>query len=80
MVETDDFSRTRIVNASIRRAFELAAVILLAACGGEGDADPTGVVDPGSIRGTVTDNTSATVANATVTLTGSAQAARTTKR
>ena len=48
----------------------------LAACGG---SDPTEVLpdDPGSIRGIVSDNTGATVANAEVSLTGNAQAART---
>ena len=54
----------------------ISALVILAACGGR---DPTEVLleDPGSIRGTVTDNTGATVANAAVTLTGNAQAART---
>ena len=53
-------------------AFSVAAV--LAGCGG---GDPTEVLTPGSIRGTVTDNTSATVASAEVRLTGNGQAART---
>ena len=55
----------------------ISAVLILAACGG---SESTGVVpvNPGSIRGIVTDNNSATVANATVSLTGNAQAARTT--
>src|SRR5687767_6295032 len=61
---------------NLRRAFEIAAVVMLAACGG--DSDPTGTTSNGSIRGTVTDNTGATVANAAVTLTGNGQAARTT--
>ena len=53
--------------------------VLFAACGG--DSNPTEVRPDahGSIRGTVTDNTGATVANAAVSLTGNAQAARTTK-
>ena len=63
------------VGGSVRRALEVAAVVILAACGGDGD--PTQVTH-GSIRGTVTDNTGATVANAAVALTGNAQAARTT--
>jgi hypothetical protein len=51
--------------------------VILAACGG---SDPTEVppANPGSIRGTVSDNTGATVANAEVRLSGNAQAARTT--
>ena len=59
----------------VRRALEAAAFVILAACG---DGDPIGTSDNGSIRGTVTDNTGATVANAAVGLTGNAQAARTT--
>ena len=54
-----------------------AAVVMLAACGGGGD--PASALNSnGSIRGTVTDNTGATVANAAVALTGNGQAARTT--
>lgn len=56
-----------------RRVLRLAALALLAACGG---ANPTDTID-GSIRGTVTDNTGASVANAAVGLSGNAQAART---
>ena len=54
----------------------ISAVVILAACGG---SDPTEVLteNPGSIRGTVSDNLNATVANAAVQLTGNAQAART---
>jgi hypothetical protein len=60
----------------MRRALEVAAVAILAACGGDG-ATEVGPDNTGSIRGTVTDNTGATVANAAVALTGNAQAART---
>src|SRR5688500_10579021 len=63
------------ISGSVRRALGVAAVVILAACGG---SDPIGTTSHGSIRGTVTDNTGATVANATVALTGSGQAARTT--
>ena len=66
------------VGGSVRRALQVAAVVLLAACGGDGDPIRVGPDPNGSIRGTVTDNTGATVANAAVALTGSAQAARTT--
>jgi D-alanyl-D-alanine carboxypeptidase len=58
----------------VRRALHITAVAMLAACGGSG---PTATSD-GSIQGTVIDNTGATVANASVGLTGNAQAARTT--
>ena len=57
-------------------AARVALVVLLAACGSDGD--PIGVTDDGSIRGTVTDNAGATVANVAVELTGNAEAARTT--
>jgi pimeloyl-ACP methyl ester carboxylesterase len=63
------------VAGPVRRALNVAAVVFFAACGGDGN--PIQVTN-GSIRGTVTDNTGATVANAAVALTGSAQAARTT--
>lgn len=63
----------RSLGRRVRRALHIAAVVMLAACGG---SDPTGPLD-GSIRGTVTDNAGATVANAAVTLSGNAQAART---
>jgi N-acetylneuraminic acid mutarotase len=59
----------------VRRALGVAALVVLAACGGDGD--PTQVTN-GSIRGTVADNTGAAVANAEVALTVSGQAARTT--
>ena len=54
----------------------ISAFGIVAACGG---GDPTEVVpdDPGSIRGLVSDNTGATVANVEVRLTGNEQAART---
>ena len=55
------------------RARILAAVFVLAACG----SDPIGTTNDGSIRGTVTDNTGATVANATIMLSGNTQATRT---
>ena len=54
----------------------LAVIALLAACGDGGD--PSATTINGSIRGTVTDNAGASVANAAVALTGNAQAARTT--
>jgi N-acetylneuraminic acid mutarotase len=63
--------------APMRRALRVAAVVILAACGGDG-ATGVGPNTPGSIRGTVTDHTGATVANAAVALTGNAQADRTT--
>ena len=60
----------------LRRAFEAAVIVVLAASGGCSDpADPPA---SGSIRGTVTDDTGAVVANVAVGLTGSAAAARTT--
>ena len=62
----------------VRRALTVAAVLVLAACGGDGDPITAGPEANGSIRGTVTDHTGATVANAAVALTGNAQAARTT--
>jgi len=70
-------TRSPGVGGPMRRALRVAAVVSLAACGG--GADPTEVPpdNTGSIRGTVTDNTGATVANAAVALTGNAQAART---
>jgi hypothetical protein len=60
---------------TVARAFRVAAVVMLSACGG---GDPAGTAANGSIRGTVTDNTGATVANASVALSGNAQPARTT--
>lgn len=64
----------------VRRALEVAAVMLLAACAsdGAGNGDPVGTPGNGSIRGMVTDNTGAAVASAVVTLTGNAQANRST--
>ena len=61
----------------MKRALTIAAsaVAILAACGG--DSGPTATTS-GSIRGTVTDNTGATVPNAAVELTGNGQAVRTT--
>jgi hypothetical protein len=58
----------------VSKFLKVAAVFLLAACG---VSDPIVVTANGSIRGTVTDNTGATVANASVALSGNAQAART---
>ena len=55
-----------------------AAVVILAACGGGDDPTEVTPANTGSIRGTVTDNAGATVANAAVALTGNAQAARNT--
>jgi CubicO group peptidase (beta-lactamase class C family) len=57
-------------------AARVALAVLLAACGSNGD--PVGVTDDGSIRGTVTDDAGATVANAAIELNGNAQTARTT--
>jgi dienelactone hydrolase len=59
----------------VRHALMAAAVVMLAACGGDGG--PIGTAANGSIRGAVTDNTGAAVANVAVALTGNAQAART---
>ena len=58
------------------RAIAAVALVALAACGG--DRDPISTVTNGSIRGSVTDNTGASVASAAIALTGNAQAARTT--
>ncbi len=63
------------VGGPLRRALAVAAVVVLAACGG--GSDPIQVTH-GSIRGTVAVNSGAAVANAVVALTGSTQAARTT--
>ncbi|HYD52363.1 MAG TPA: kelch repeat-containing protein [Gemmatimonadaceae bacterium] len=61
----------------MRPKIALLAAFLVAACGGEGD--PTEVrPGTGTIRGTVTDNTGATVANAVVVLSGNAQPSRST--
>ena len=54
----------------------VALAVLLSACGSS--ADPVGETGDGSIRGAVTDNTGAAVANVAVELTGNALAARTT--
>lgn len=51
--------------------------LCISACGGSGDPIQVGPNTDGSIRGTVTDNASAYMANIAVTLTGNAQAART---
>ena len=56
----------------------IAAALILVACGGDGDPTVVPPDTPGSIRGTVTDHTGATVANAVIALTGNAQADRTT--
>jgi N-acetylneuraminic acid mutarotase len=61
---------------TIALAAAIAAAVILAACGGDGD--PVGTATNGSIRGTVTDQTGATVPNAVVALTGNAQADRST--
>ena len=61
----------------IRRAVDIAALLILGACGGNGG--PTQVAPGnGSIQGSVTDNTGASVPNAAVSLSGNAEAARTT--
>jgi dienelactone hydrolase len=62
----------------MKLAVALVALILSAACGGSSDPIQPGNNTVGSIRGNVTDNTGAAVANATVALSGNAQAARTT--
>ena len=64
---------------NMRSVFKVAAFAILASCGSSGGG-PSDVETniSGSIRGTVTDNTGATVANAAVALNGNAQAARTT--
>jgi uncharacterized protein len=59
----------------LRRGLVIAAVAVLAACGG---GDPIGSGSNGSIRGTVTDNTGAAVPNAAVELSGNGQPARST--
>jgi N-acetylneuraminic acid mutarotase len=61
----------------MRHALRVATVVILAACGGGGDTTGAPPENTGSIRGTVTDNTGATVPNAAIALTGNAQAART---
>ena len=58
------------------RALGLAALVVLSACGGDGD--PIAVIDNGSIAGTVTDDTGADVANAAIELSGNGQAERST--
>jgi N-acetylneuraminic acid mutarotase len=55
----------------------LAAACILAACGGDGAPSAVPPETTGNIRGTVTDNTGATVANAAVVLTRSGQDNRT---
>lgn len=62
----------------LRHALAVAAVVLIAACGGDGDPVQVGPDPNGSIRGTVTDAAGATVADAGVVLSGNGQAARTT--
>ncbi len=61
---------------TVARAVALGAWFMLAACGGDG-ASKVVTPETGSIRGTITDNAGATVANAAVTLsTASTQSAR----
>jgi hypothetical protein len=62
----------------VRRALTVAAVVVLAACGGGSDPVEVDPVTHGSVRGTVADNTGAPVANAAVALTGNGQTDRTT--
>ena len=57
-------------------AAAVAVAVILAACGGDGH--PVRPDTDGSIRGTVTDHTGATVPNAAVALSGNAQPDRTT--
>ena len=66
----------KAVTTSVWRTLGLAAVLLLAACGGEDD--PIGVAGNGSIRGTVTDDGGNPVADASIHLSGNGQAGRTT--
>ena len=68
---------TTLLFAPTLRALRIATVVMLAACGGGSDTTDVPPDNAGSIRGTVTDNTGATVPNAAVVLTGNAQAART---
>jgi N-acetylneuraminic acid mutarotase len=68
-------TRTSPFVAAPVTAAALFAVVMLAACGG---SDPVVAATTGSIRGTVSDHTGATVANAAVALTGNAQADRAT--
>jgi dienelactone hydrolase len=63
------------IGGGVRHPLLVAAVVILAACGG---GDPVGTATKGSIRGAVADNTGATVPNAAVALTGNSQARRTT--
>jgi uncharacterized protein len=67
------------MNINMRRASVVAAIAVLAACGTH-SGGPTQVETntSGSIRGTVADNSGAAVGNASVVLSGNAQAARTT--
>jgi D-alanyl-D-alanine carboxypeptidase len=60
-------------SARPRRALGIAAVVMLAACGG---SDPVSVIDGGIIRGAISDDTGASVSNAVVALTGNAQPTR----
>jgi hypothetical protein len=62
----------------VRRVLNVAAVVILAACGGDGNPTQVGPDPNGSIRGTVTASTGTVVANAAVALTGNGQAGRTT--
>ena len=61
----------------VRRALAVAAVVALAACGGDAGPIGAGPDAMGSIRGTVAADDGAAVANAAVLLTRGAQAART---
>jgi N-acetylneuraminic acid mutarotase len=65
----------RLAVPLMTRALKVGAVVMLAACGG---GDPIGNGNTGSVEGTVTDNTGATVANTVVALTGNGQAPRNT--
>ena len=50
------------VGGLMRRALSVAAVVVLAACGGDGDSGQVGPDTNGRIRGTVTDASGGTVA------------------
>src|SRR5215212_9902867 len=77
MCESRRLSMKPTIALATRRVLTVAAIVILAACGGDG-ATESGPDATGSIRGTVTDNGGAGVANAVVALSGNAQAARTT--
>jgi D-alanyl-D-alanine carboxypeptidase len=64
-----------VLSGRVRRALGVAAVVMLAACGG---SDPVYSIGNGKVRGAVNDDAGASVSNAVVALTGNGQAARST--